>query len=1063
MGRKLVYLLAFVLIAPGAYALGLGNIERKSALNEPFNATIKIVDASAEELDSLKVKLADVERFQRAGLERSEALSQLRFEVVQSGGGTAYIKVTSQQPIREPFLNLLLEASWSKGRVFREYTVLLDPPLYDPSARITRQTPVPADSPRSGTTPLDTPAALAQKGGGADTKPRRERQPSAPGTYGPTDGGDTLSEIAVQLRPTRSVSLDQVMLALLRANPEAFFQDNVNALKKGYVLRLPEVTAIKSIPKAEAIAQVQKHHALWEQYRLAIVGSPTPRPIGASPGAQADIAVQDGSLALKQDDAHLKLVSPSGEGAGAVPTAPGASTDQAINKLRNELSLVKEELEAKRQENAELNAKLMEADDLIKLLQRKLEVKDDEFAALQAKVGAEQPPASAGINPPVPGSQPQSQPAAEPAQIQATGPQPDKGETSKSLFETVPGGTITVVLAILVLALVALSIVRIQRRQKAETPLIKAKTRLKEPPLPAFANERGEQQTPIPVLDLEQREPVFEALEDQSPAIKSAASSQPLEMLEVVEAEKEAVASLQEEGSDPLAEVNIYLAYERFDQAAEVVKQAIEEHPDKHEYKLRLLEVYYAANDKSAYEEQARILHDAVEGHGPLWESALAMWREMSPGRSLFAKRAEEGSLQAQGASMQFIDITGASETLEIPVASADITGAGKTLGIPISGAALGAASKAISGLDLDLGAGLEPQGEGEIDKTTDDLFDLTPASEGKWDKELFDVKGSGIESSLPAGPDMDDISHGGSRRWDDKDVFEISMADINSSLELAFPNVPDTGDMSLSDQGERSLNLTDSRSSSGNGDDFTDFSVSYEDEGDIFDLTGDGDKWPESANSFANDLDLGLDWDVSGQRHEHEVGLGKDEGEIKTDARVEAVEHQEIEHKVEEPPYDTGELIKAGSPGEGSATEKALSFDAGLDGGETKDLVSMVQSLSTEESKTLEEFQRLFDEPVKPDNLLNEEQGAVNDFDVGSGIEILESVGQELDKGEEGIAGDPEDETEVKLNLAKAYMELGDVEGARSVLNEVTLDGSESQKKEAQELMNQFLGGEGG
>src|SRR5205823_5675294 len=114
MRRELAYLLSFMLVAPeGAYALGLGSIQRKSALNEPFNATIKLLSARAEELDSLKVRLADPERFQRAGLERSNILSQLRFEVIQADPGSAYIKISSQQPIRDPFLNLLLEVSWS--------------------------------------------------------------------------------------------------------------------------------------------------------------------------------------------------------------------------------------------------------------------------------------------------------------------------------------------------------------------------------------------------------------------------------------------------------------------------------------------------------------------------------------------------------------------------------------------------------------------------------------------------------------------------------------------------------------------------------------------------------------------------------------------------------------------------------------------------------------------------------------------------------------------------------------------------------------------------------------
>ncbi len=1025
MRRELAYLLSLMLVAPvGAYALGLGNIERKSTLNEPFDASIKILGARAEELDSLKVRLADVERFQRAGLERPEVLSQLRFEVIQSERGP-YIKVTSQQPIREPFLNLLLEVSWSKGRIFREYTVLLDPPLYDPRAKLARQVPVPSGvpSPQPAAMPRDT----VEKEEGVYTEPRREGQTGAPDVYGPTEKGDTLSEIATQLRPNRSASLDQVMLALLRANPEAFFRDNVNALKTGFVLRLPDVTAVKSISKAKALAQVQQHHALWQQYRMAIVGSPTPRPIGAGPVPQAGAAVQDSALGLKQDDAHLKLVSPSGEGAGLTPAAPGAPANEESSKLRNELALVREELEAKRQESAELNVKLAEADDLIKLLQRKLEIKDDELATLQAKVGTGQPPASAGVSPPLAGSQPESQPAeaiatidgpAKPEQAQAPETPPATPakpvsspveETKGSLLEAVSGGTITLVVILigLVLALVAVSIVRVQRRQKA--PL---KAPLKEQPLSAFA---GEQQRLKPVVDPGQGEPVFEAFEEQSPApaIKSAAPSQPLEMTAVAERKEEAVAPPPEEESDPLAEVNVYLAYERFDQAAEVVKQAIQEHPDKHEYKLRLLEVYYAGNDKSAYEDQARILYEAVEGKGPLWESALAMWREMSPERALFEREAEEAPVQAQGASKQFIDITGASETLAIP----------------IMGAALGGMAKVESGLDFDLSAAHEPQGEGEIKH--EDLFDLS----------------------------SDDSEARG-----DRDMFEISMADISSNLELALPNVPEASDISPSGQEERLLTLTNPHSLSSSGDDFVDFSISYEDEDDIFDLTGGGDEWAKPASNPSHDPDLALDWDVSGQKHAHEPGV-EDSGEIRADADIEGAGPEVLELELEKKPFDTVELIKAASAGEKPATEEDPSFNAGLDQIGMKDLLGMMRSLSTEENKSLEEFQRLFEDPVKSDNLVNEERGAANDSDTGSGlsedkkIPVIEqgSSKPDLEVGGEGKAADSEEEMDVKLNLAKAYLELGDVDGARSVLDEVVQDGTEWQKREARQLLGEL------
>ena len=130
-------LVLILMLVPGlAYALGLGKLDLKSALNEPFEARIQLLSPTADELDSLNVALADNDAFERARLDRPFELSKLKFALRRSpDDGPDYIRVFSSEPIREPFLNFLVEVSWSKGRLYREYTVLLDPPLYDPNIR----------------------------------------------------------------------------------------------------------------------------------------------------------------------------------------------------------------------------------------------------------------------------------------------------------------------------------------------------------------------------------------------------------------------------------------------------------------------------------------------------------------------------------------------------------------------------------------------------------------------------------------------------------------------------------------------------------------------------------------------------------------------------------------------------------------------------------------------------------------------------------------------------------------------------------------------------------------
>ena len=1044
MRRELAYLLSLMLVAPeGAYALGLGSIQRKSALNEPFNATIKLLSARAEELDSLKVRLADPERFQRAGLERSDILSQLRFEVIQADPGSAYIKISSQQPIRDPFLNLLLEVSWSKGQIFREYTVLLDPPLYEPGARTARQVPVPSD--RSKSWSEDIAAAPAKMRRDKPYSHRKSRL-RAPGVYGPTAPGDTLSEIAIALHPDRSVSANQVMLALLRANPYAFFQDNVNNLHKGMVLRLPDIATIKSISQAEALAQVRQHHILWEQYRSGMLAAPAPRPIGAGPAEGRREGTQGTAVGLRQDEAQLKLVSPSA--ASSVAQAALQTPAEGADKLQNELTLAREDLETLRQENAELNTKLAEADSLIKLLQRKLEINNDEFAALQAKIGAGQRsvPDPAELNPPstAPGAQatesaktpaeltpkPEAQPGEKPTEsteleggpplpipegekiepsttesVASPGVEAGKEKTKtavveemapKGVLEALPGGVITlvVILAILVLGLLAALITRrLKGRQKAEAPL-------EEPPV-AFA---GRQQA-TKRLD---SDPGQVVPEDRGSAVESPMLFQPLETA-AVNIEKGEVAPLPvEEGEDPLAEVNIYLAYERFDQAAEVVKQAIQEHPDKPEYKLRLLEVYYAANDKLAYEDQARSLYDAVGGKGPLWESALAMWREMSPGRALFTREVGEAPVQERGASTQFIDITHTGEALAIPAMGATLAGMSKTdSGVDFDLTAapdlqeVSAADRVIeagSGLDFDLtadpdlqqiSAAEDPAREGTVKAESELDFDLTAASQSQGDGEniegIFDLTSASAE--------------------EEKDMFDISMANIKPALEPALASAPDMKDISLPGEERLFSHLANPLKLSSSEEDFGDFSGGYfDEEGDIFDLTASGNEWPKSAVSSSNESDLQAQRDSGEQKREDKLEVAKDDKEIKADA--------DAEH--------------AGSEKFESGEDDNPSFD-------TVDLLNMRQSLSTEERKSLGDPQRLFEDPVMAsEHPINEER-------------------------DEAEAEEPEEEMDVKLNLAKAYMELGDVDGARSILDEVTQDGTEGQKKEARQLLNEL------
>ena len=132
MLRNFAAALALISLCQSAFGLGLGTLEQSSALNELFDGRVEILGTNAGDLDEIIVRLADSHQFERAGVARNAVLLQLKFKIVDGGGESDYIQITSREPIREPFLNFLLELNWAKGRMVREYTALLDPPLYDP-------------------------------------------------------------------------------------------------------------------------------------------------------------------------------------------------------------------------------------------------------------------------------------------------------------------------------------------------------------------------------------------------------------------------------------------------------------------------------------------------------------------------------------------------------------------------------------------------------------------------------------------------------------------------------------------------------------------------------------------------------------------------------------------------------------------------------------------------------------------------------------------------------------------------------------------------------------------
>ncbi len=464
---KLSVAIALALVGgSNAFALGLGAIQVKSGLNQPLNAEIAVIADSPAEATGLSVSLAKAEDFQRVGLDRARLSIPIDFEVITSGRQPV-IHLTTKDPVREPFLDFLVEANWAKGRVLREYTVLLDPPVMAPALKGSSATVAPIhEAAPAPSTRLETPAPKPVKA--PKVKPPRsevaEAKPTPPpkappapkpapapataarapssGEYGPVAQGETLSEIA---RATKDDSTDTnaMMLALLQANPNAFYKDNINALKRGAILRIPSHDDVKSAGNAAAAAAaVRDQNQAWSSGNVP-VAKPTLVATTGQPKTAPPAPVTK-PTSSKPNDA-LALVPPaSGKGGQSTADKPGSAsgTGSTTSGARGDLQRTKESLASREQEVGELKSRVKELEDINSKDQKLLTLRNSELADLQAKLKElESKSASAASKTPTPtpsSTTPSATPATTPSNV-ATTPATTKPDNTKITAQDIWG------------------------------------------------------------------------------------------------------------------------------------------------------------------------------------------------------------------------------------------------------------------------------------------------------------------------------------------------------------------------------------------------------------------------------------------------------------------------------------------------------------------------------------------------------------------------------------------------------------------------------------------------
>lgn len=600
-----------LLLMPGlASAAGLGSLNVRSAIGQPFSAEIDLVSVEKEDPASLSVRLASPEDYRKANLQFSPVVAALRLSIEKRPDGRPYIKITSMRPVNEFVVDLLVELSWPSGRILREYRALLDPPVAEPvAAAVSVPTPQ----------PVPTPAPVTRA-------PVVSPRPAMPGSYGPVERGETLSKIARSVMP-ESVTLEQMLVGLYRANPEAFVRNNMNLVRTGKILRVPDREQVAAIPRDEALQEYRAQVADWNSYRrrVADAAATTPRETAAVAKGEIAARVDDRAGGQTKDVVRLSKGEP-----------PGAKPGEKVASQADRIRSLEEELVAREKALAEANDRIAQLEKTIKDMQRLVEIKSSGLAAAQQRAEAVKPEAKPEPKPEakpeakteVPpaateAQQPKPKPAPKP---QASPPQPREPELMDVVMDNLPlvGGGAAIVLGGLGLWLAR------RRRVQAEEP--------------------GEARA--------------------APTMVATASA--------AAAAEAAKPQVEAADLDPLEEARVYLSHGREAQAEATLKEAMAREPGRQDIQVKLLEIYALRKDKAEFNRLAAEFNRLTGGVGDNWLKVAAMGLALDPENPLFGTGRTEPLAAPQSADLDFdLDLS--------PPAEKPVTAEAKPVGEPIS------------------------------------------------------------------------------------------------------------------------------------------------------------------------------------------------------------------------------------------------------------------------------------------------------------------------------------------------------------------------------------------
>ncbi len=598
-----------------AAALALGRVAVLSPLGEPLRAEVDILEITPEEEADLRVSLAGPDAFLAAGMEVNSALSGVSITLRRRADGRAFLSVQGTRPVNEPFIDLILEANWPAGRMVRDYTLLFDPPNLRPeipAPLVAQAAPVPAPAPvaaalPSSPAPAPAASAVAQP---APATPEPASSATDPSSASVPEGasnnrivvkrGDTAGRIATANR-AEGVSLDQMLVAMLRANPGAFIGGNVNRVKAGAVLDLPDADSAQAVAAPEARQIIAAQSRDFNEFRRRLAAQ-----VPAAAVATADRQVSGRVQAEVQETKPTEPVQDKLTlSKGVTPGQTSAEDQIAQERQADEASTRVAELSRNIDELTKLGPAVAAGEPASNTAEPPAPVNTDQAlpepaptadapAALEAATpaAAEPVPAPVAVEPP-PAAPAEPPPAAEVAQ-------------ESSFVSRLTGNPLILpVAAGLLLLLGGLGLYQFRKRKKvspADSSFLESRLQ----PDSFFGSSGG------------QRIDTAEATASGSSMVYSP-------------------SQLDAAGDvDPVAEADVYLAYGRDLQAEEILKEAMRSAPTRVAIHNKLLEIYAKRRDTKAFEVVAVEAYGLTQGEGPEWERACELGKELDPANPLY-------------------------------------------------------------------------------------------------------------------------------------------------------------------------------------------------------------------------------------------------------------------------------------------------------------------------------------------------------------------------------------------------------------------------------------------